>query len=99
LERRRRQLRHVGEDAFGSKAQREKTKPKSRCQCHACGEREGQGQNYSYLHGDHPSSAMFGAFRGSRVMRRQTDDCNRRKVSDEKRCHRYLQHYSPAILE
>ena len=23
-------------------------------------------------------------------------DCNRRKISDEKRCHRHLQHYSPA---
>ena len=44
-----------------SKAQWDKTKPKSRCQCHACGEREGQGQNCSYVHGNHPSSAMFGA--------------------------------------
>jgi hypothetical protein len=32
-------------------------------------------------------------------MRRQTDDCNRRKVPDEKRCHRYLQHYSAATSE
>jgi len=50
----------------GSKAQWEKTKPKSRCQCHACGERESQGQNYSYLHGNHLPSTMFGAFRGCR---------------------------------
>jgi hypothetical protein len=42
-------------------AQWDKTKAKSRCQCHACGEREGQGQNCSYVHGNHPSSAMFGA--------------------------------------
>jgi hypothetical protein len=49
-----------------SKAQWDKTKPKSRCQCHACGEREGEGQNYSYIHGDHPTSAMFGVFRGWR---------------------------------
>src|SRR6516165_6384443 len=44
-----------------SKAQWDKTKPKSRCQCHACAEREGQGQNCSYVHGNHPSSAMLGA--------------------------------------
>jgi hypothetical protein len=48
------------------KAQWEKTKPKSRCQCHACGEREGKGQSYSYLHGDHLPSTMFGPFRGLR---------------------------------
>jgi hypothetical protein len=48
------------------KAQWEKTKSKSRCQCHACGEREGQGQNSSYLHCNHPSSAMFEPFRGWR---------------------------------
>jgi len=47
-----------------SKAQWKKSKPKSRCECHSCGEREGEGQNSSYLHGNHPSSAMFGAFRG-----------------------------------
>ena len=55
-----------------------------------------------------PSSAMFGAFRGWRDLvgsidqewpGRQTDDRNRREVSDEKRCHRYLQHYSSASLE
>ena len=91
-----------------SKAQWDKTKPKSRRQCHACGEREGQSQNYSYLHSNHPSSAMFGAFRGWRDLvgsidqewpGRQTDDRNRREVSDEKRCHRYLQHYTSASLE
>jgi len=49
-----------------SKAQWEKTRPKSRCQCHACGEREGEGQNYSYLHGNHLPSTMFGPFRGLR---------------------------------
>jgi GNAT superfamily N-acetyltransferase len=32
-------------------------------------------------------------------MGRQTDDCNRRKVPDEKRCHRYLQHYTAATSE
>jgi hypothetical protein len=41
---------------------------------------------------------MFEVFRGWRdivgSMGRQTDDCNRGKVSDEKRCHRYLHHYS-----
>jgi hypothetical protein len=55
-----------------------------------------------------PSSAMFGAFRGWRDLvgsidqewpRRQTDDCNGREVSEEKRCHRYLRHYSSASLE
>jgi hypothetical protein len=49
-----------------SKAQWDKTKPKSRCQCHACGEHEAEGQNYSYIHDDHPTSAMFGAFGGWR---------------------------------
>ena len=49
-----------------SKAQWDKTKPKSRCQCHACGERKCQDQNCSYVHGNHPSSAIFGAFRGWR---------------------------------
>jgi hypothetical protein len=44
------------------------------------------------------SSTMFGAFRCLAATGHQTDDCNRRKVSDEKRCHRYLQH-SPASLE
>jgi hypothetical protein len=44
------------------------------------------------------SSTMFGAFRGLAATGHQTDDCNRRKVSDEKRCHRYLPH-SPASLE
>jgi hypothetical protein len=44
-----------------SKAQWEKTKCKGCCQCHACGEREGQGKNCGYRHGNHPSSAMFGA--------------------------------------
>jgi hypothetical protein len=46
---------------LSSKAQWDKTRPKSRCQCDACSEREGQGQNCSYVHGNHPSSAMFGA--------------------------------------
>ena len=44
-----------------SKAQWDETEPKSRCQCHACGEREGEGQKSSDVHGNHPSSAMFGA--------------------------------------
>ena len=48
------------------KAQWEKTKAKGRCQCHPCGEREGECQNYSYLHGNHLPSTMFGPFRGLR---------------------------------
>jgi hypothetical protein len=49
----------VGAPPLSSKAQWNKTKPKSRCQCHACDEREGQGQNCSYVHDNHPSSAML----------------------------------------
>ena len=44
-----------------SKTKWDKTRPKGRCQCDACGEREGEGQNCSYLHGNHPSSAMLRA--------------------------------------
>src|SRR5262249_3857514 len=56
----------IGAPLLSSKAQWDKTKPKSRCQCYACDEREGQGQNCGhvnccYVHGNHPSSAMFGA--------------------------------------
>jgi hypothetical protein len=79
---------------LNSKAQWDKTKPKGRCQCHAWDEHEGQGQNCSYVHGhgNHPSSTMFGA--GATLWgcdQRQTHDRNRREVSNEKRCHRYLQ--------
>jgi hypothetical protein len=52
--------------ASRSKAQWKKAKPKSCCQCHACGEREGEGQNSSYVHRNHPSSAMFEVSRGWR---------------------------------
>jgi hypothetical protein len=57
---------HGSTHLLSSKAQWDKTKPKGRCQCYACDEREGQGQNCghvncSYVHGNHPSSAMFGA--------------------------------------
>ena len=43
------------------------------------------------------ASPLFSdVFSGLAAAGRQTDDSNRRKISDEKRCHRYLQHYSPA---
>jgi len=39
------------------------------------------------------------SFSGLAATGRQTDDCNRRKVSDEKRCHGHLHYYSPRVLE
>jgi len=79
-----------------SKAQRKKTKPKSRCQGHAGGEREGQGQNCSSLHGKSLLFKDVWSFSELAATGRQTDESDSRKVSDEKRYHRYLRHYAHA---